>query len=198
MNRRQKNFFLSVGFWILVFGLIFFGLKYAGFFSVTQRAGCTPPETISYELTGDYLAGVCASEPPKEASGFAFYRYYANYFAFDESAPYEQGKNPFSITQEVYNSGSIAAESWTCGEWGACSNSLQSRTCTDAGNTGRSLHKPVVSQGCVSVSEPVQAAPVVSQPAVSTSTTTGNVVGWVVGSVFILLFLYTAYRKWNK
>lgn len=206
MNKKLKRLWLVGG----LFVLVLITLKADGFFSVTQKVGCDPPETLAYELRGDYMAGVCASEQPKEVNGFAFYKSYANYFAFDESAPYEGGKNPFSITQEAYAAGSVLVEAWTCGEWNSCTNSVQSRSCTDSGNTGRNLRKPLTVQGCIVQEQPVQAAPIVNEPApvgvlpseslpiVQPVPTEKNWVVWVFGILFILLSLSYAYPKWSK
>jgi hypothetical protein len=38
--------------------------------------------------------------------------------------------------------------SWTCGSWSACSNSSQSRTCTDSNNCGVITNKPAETQSC--------------------------------------------------
>ena len=42
----------------------------------------------------------------------------------------------------------VCTESWSCSEWGTCTNSLQSRTCTDSNNCGTTNSKPVESQSC--------------------------------------------------
>jgi len=39
-------------------------------------------------------------------------------------------------------------ESWTCGDWSACTNSQQTRTCTDANSCGTTAGKPSESQSC--------------------------------------------------
>lgn len=39
-------------------------------------------------------------------------------------------------------------ESWTCGDWSACSNSSQTRTCTDANACGTTTTQPALAQSC--------------------------------------------------
>jgi len=41
-------------------------------------------------------------------------------------------------------------ESWSCGAWSACANSIQTRTCSDANTCQTYKYKPVESQACIS------------------------------------------------
>jgi len=49
----------------------------------------------------------------------------------------------------------ICTESWTCGAWSACSNSSQSRTCTDANSCGTTTNRPPLTQSCDSTAPTV-------------------------------------------
>ncbi|KKQ54006.1 MAG: Fibronectin, type III domain protein [Candidatus Falkowbacteria bacterium GW2011_GWC2_38_22] len=42
-------------------------------------------------------------------------------------------------------------ENWTCGNWSACQNNLQTRTCTDQNKCGTATSKPAESQACTTV-----------------------------------------------
>ena len=42
----------------------------------------------------------------------------------------------------------ICQESWSCSSWSSCSNSIQTRTCTDSNNCGTEINKPALSQSC--------------------------------------------------
>lgn len=42
----------------------------------------------------------------------------------------------------------LCTESWTCGDWSACSNSVQTRTCTDAYSCGTTVDRPAITQSC--------------------------------------------------
>lgn len=44
---------------------------------------------------------------------------------------------------------SICNENWSCTDWSVCSNSQQTRSCTDANNCGTTTNKPVESQSCI-------------------------------------------------
>ena len=39
-------------------------------------------------------------------------------------------------------------ENWSCGEWGACKNGIQTRACIDLNNCGTSYNKPITSRFC--------------------------------------------------
>jgi len=41
-------------------------------------------------------------------------------------------------------------EDWTCGVWGTCTASSQSRTCTDSNNCGTTYSRPDLTQSCTS------------------------------------------------
>ena len=41
-------------------------------------------------------------------------------------------------------------ESWSCGNWGSCSNGQQTRTCTDSANCDTTTSKPAITQTCES------------------------------------------------
>ncbi|MFA5413770.1 MAG: peptidoglycan-binding domain-containing protein [Patescibacteria group bacterium] len=42
----------------------------------------------------------------------------------------------------------VCTPNWSCGDWGACINSQQERTCTDSNNCESSTGEPVLSQSC--------------------------------------------------
>ena len=56
--------------------------------------------------------------------------------------------SPIEITIE-YPSTSCT-ESWTCTDWSACQNGIQTRICTDTNNCGTTVNKPSESQSCSS------------------------------------------------
>ncbi|MBI3115509.1 MAG: hypothetical protein HYZ09_03410 [Candidatus Kerfeldbacteria bacterium] len=43
-------------------------------------------------------------------------------------------------------------ESWTCGDWSACTSGTQTRSCTDANSCGTTTKKPATSQTCTAAS----------------------------------------------
>jgi hypothetical protein len=53
-----------------------------------------------------------------------------------------------TITITVEDASQPCVPNWSCGEWGACSDSLQSRTCTDANACGTDAGKPSEVQAC--------------------------------------------------
>lgn len=59
------------------------------------------------------------------------------------------------VTSEINNNPNTnpsCTESWTCGAWGTCTNSQQSRTCTDANNCGTTTNRPALTQSCTAPS----------------------------------------------
>ncbi len=75
-------------------------------------------------------------------------------------------------------------ESWTCGDWSACANSQQTRTCTDANSCGTTAGKPSESQSCtVNRGETTVTAPVQT----SILTTVIVIVVAIIACVFIFL-----------
>jgi len=75
-------------------------------------------------------------------------------------------------------------ESWTCGDWSACANSQQTRTCTDANSCGTTTSKPSESQSCtVNKGETTVTAPVQT----SILTTVIVIVVVIIACVFIFL-----------
>ncbi len=47
----------------------------------------------------------------------------------------------------------ICVENWSCGAWSACTNSTQSRTCSDAANCGGTTNRPALSRACTVASD---------------------------------------------
>lgn len=69
-------------------------------------------------------------------------------FALQSSSP-ARGAGTDGSDIGAYSYSSISCtESWTCGDWSACSSSTQTRTCTDANLCGTTAHRPAVSQSC--------------------------------------------------
>jgi len=54
----------------------------------------------------------------------------------------------YAYINSLWQADLVCSESWTCGSWSTCSNSLQTRTCTDANSCGSTAQKPAVSQSC--------------------------------------------------
>ena len=54
----------------------------------------------------------------------------------------------YGYINTLWQSDLACSENWSCGSWSTCSNSLQTRTCTDANNCGTTTQKPAVSQSC--------------------------------------------------
>lgn len=50
-------------------------------------------------------------------------------------------------------------ESWTCTEWGTCSNNIQTRACTDSNNCGTTNNKPTLSQNCATTPVAIECTP---------------------------------------
>ncbi|MBI4426140.1 MAG: hypothetical protein HY567_01040, partial [Candidatus Kerfeldbacteria bacterium] len=44
---------------------------------------------------------------------------------------------------------SSCAENWQCGDWSTCTNSQQTRTCTDQNSCGTTNSRPPLDQVCV-------------------------------------------------
>ena len=42
----------------------------------------------------------------------------------------------------------VCYEEWECGEWSACANEIQTRTCTDIKKCGTIKNKPIISEAC--------------------------------------------------
>jgi len=93
-------------------------------------------------------------------------------------------------------------ESWTCTDWSTCSNSQQTRTCTDANSCGTTTSKPSESQSCtVNKGETTVVAPVQT----SILTTVIVIVVAIIACVFIFLqrtkissYLVTITKKSNN
>jgi len=49
-------------------------------------------------------------------------------------------------------------EQWTCSDWSACSNSVQTRTCSDSNSCGTANNKPIENQPCSAEEMPKQMA----------------------------------------
>jgi hypothetical protein len=54
-----------------------------------------------------------------------------------------------SEVQQLYSAtSSSCTENWVCGSWSTCSNSQQTRTCTDSNSCGTTNSKPAIMQNC--------------------------------------------------
>jgi hypothetical protein len=62
------------------------------------------------------------------------------------SGSFDVGLNS-SIGEGTINPG--CTESWTCSSFGTCTNSIQTRTCTDSNSCGTTTTKPAESQSCI-------------------------------------------------
>lgn len=58
---------------------------------------------------------------------------------------------------------------WTCGEWTTCSNSSQTRTCSDTNNCGKSDGKPSENQSCYSPLEASCSSQIVNNKVIFTA-----------------------------
>jgi len=69
-----------------------------------------------------------------------------------------------NVTEKVEEK-PICVETWTCTDWSACQNGVETRICNDVNNCGTTDKKPILSQSCVvppsipSISPPTPATP---------------------------------------
>ncbi len=54
----------------------------------------------------------------------------------------------YTFTQKFKVSEKTCTENWECGQWSACTNGQQTKTCTDSNNCGTTVNKPAESQSC--------------------------------------------------
>jgi len=81
-----------------------------------------------------------------------------NYFGWNEittnttSNQTSPNRSQTNFSSELPNNESVLVcfENWTCSSWTNCTNSQQTRTCTDVNNCGTTANKPVVAQACTS------------------------------------------------
>ena len=57
-------------------------------------------------------------------------------------------KKEENVTQEAEEK-PACQEVWTCTDWSACQNGIQTRICNDVNNCGTTAKKPILSQSCV-------------------------------------------------
>jgi hypothetical protein len=93
----------------------------------------------------------------------------------------------------AYSTGTCTPN-WVCTDWSACTNSQQSRTCTDASNCGTPSGKPAESQACTCVhaadNDPCDGG-------ISTSEIMAYLSAWRNGSLVSLSELMEAVRLWK-
>ena len=72
--------------------------------------------------------------------------YYFALKTYDEAGNASAMSN--SATKTTGRQVGACIEYWQCGEWAACTNSQQARTCTDASSCGTVADRPPLSQAC--------------------------------------------------
>lgn len=91
------------------------------------------------------IEGKCGYESKK-----IYYRLENNVCNQIEIYPSEKTDNDYSnlsdCNSQIFQS--ICTENWNCTSWSACSNSQQSRTCSDLNNCETLINKPALTQSC--------------------------------------------------
>lgn len=95
-----------------------------------------------------------------------------------------------TIAEETTTTVEKCQEKWTCTEWSACENKLQTRTCTDESECGTDLYKPFESQPCSTLEEET-AGPITITGLVAllTSTTGLGLITIIIVLIAIIVFL---------
>ena len=88
---------------------------------------------------------------------------------------YDTGVDGWSVEDGLDLAPLVCTESWICAAWSACSNSSQTRTCTDANACGTTTSRPTLTQTCT---PPDITAPVISSIFASSLTTNSAVITW--------------------
>jgi hypothetical protein len=99
-------------------------------------------------FSGDYINGYTREVQSKEQLVIyndGQYRLKATVDSIDKMRETNENNNTLTETIKV---SSICTESWSCGSWSTCTNSTQTRTCTDVNSCGTTSSKPALSQGC--------------------------------------------------
>jgi len=131
------------------------GGSYTASLSVTLLANETA--TIFYCLGSACTPNLTYSSPINLTTSQTI-RFYARNLA---------GNNE-SVKTAVYTITAACTENWSCTDWSACADNIQTRICTDANSCGTTTNRPALSQTCISDGTP----PVRSNSSVSAITTT--------------------------
>ncbi|OGI12568.1 hypothetical protein A3K64_01535 [Candidatus Micrarchaeota archaeon RBG_16_36_9] len=81
---------------------------------------------------------------------------------------------------------SVCTESWSCTEWSACSNSVQTRTCTDSSNCGTTASKPSETQSCT------------EEAVISTPSTSFSILNYVIVIVIAIVVCIVIFLERTK
>jgi len=79
-------------------------------------------------------------------------------------------------------------ERWTCSDWGACENGIQTRTCEDENNCGTRNNEPFSSQPCSTIVEAVEESGLLGFFLLSpTDIVVASIIGILIALAVILL-----------
>lgn len=84
-------------------------------------------------------------------------------------------------------------ERWTCSDWGACENGIQTRVCEDINNCGTNSGEPFSSQPCATVGEEAEAS--VGPSGFFLLTPTNLLIGSVVLIIVAAITIFLLRRK---
>ncbi len=112
------------------------------------KIGTTSSDTLTFVDSdvayGTYSYSVNAVDQVSHNSGDAI----KNDVVLSEST--DEGDNDKSTTVSGGSASSsyVCYEEWECYEWGACTNDIQTRTCTDIKKCGTTKNKPITAKSC--------------------------------------------------
>ena len=107
------------------------------------------------------------------------------------TAPSSSGTTTPTTTGGTTQTDEGCQERWTCSDWGACENGLQTRTCVDENECGTNSREPFSSQPCTTVlssTEETASSPIGFFTLSSSDLLLAGVIGVVV-AIVVILFL---------
>lgn len=141
--------------------------------------------SVAFQGIGNFSSWVSASGDTNSLStNPLFVNYSSGDYHLQSSSPARGAGTSGSDIGALPFSTVSCTESWSCGAWSSCSNSVQTRTCTDANACGTIVNRPALTQGCdstaptVSITAPSNGATVNGTVAISaTASDSGGVAG---------------------
>jgi len=112
--------------------------------------------SVAFQGIGSFASWVSATGDANSLSANPlFVNYTAGDYHLQSSSPARGAGTSGSDIGALPFSTVSCTESWSCGSWSTCSNSIQTRTCTDANACGTIVNRPSLTQSCDSTAPTV-------------------------------------------
>lgn len=113
-----------------------------------SRAGA-----VAFENIGNFAAWQSATgDTPAYEADPLFVNYATGDYHLQSGSPAKgAGTSGSNLGAATFLAGPACVENWSCSAWGDCSNSLQTRTCTDLNSCGTVASRPPLSQSCITI-----------------------------------------------